>query len=90
MSVSISVRLPEFTARQLDALAKRTNLSKTDLIIQGLESVIAAELDKKVAYLSDEDFNAVLDFIEKPMPAEEEQKLRTLMSKPYVWEEPHA
>ena len=46
MSVSISVRLPEFTARQLDALAKRTNLSKTDLIIQGLESVIAAELDK--------------------------------------------
>ena len=30
MSVSISVRLPEFTARQLDALAKRTNLSKTD------------------------------------------------------------
>lgn len=90
MSVSISVRLPEFTARQLDALAKRTNLSKTDLIIQGLESVIAAELDKKVAYLIDEDFNAALDFIEKPMPAEEEQKLRTLMSKRYVWEEPHA
>ena len=90
MSVSISVRLPEFTARQLDALAKRTNLSKTDLVIQRLESVIAAELDKKVAYLSDEDFNAALDFIEKPMPAEEEQKLRKLMSKPYVWEEPHA
>ena len=90
MSVSISVRLPEFTARQLDALAKRTNLSNTDLVIQGLESVIAAELDKKVAYLSDEDFNAALDFIEKPMPAEEEQKLRKLMSKPYVWEEPHA
>lgn len=90
MSVSISVRLPEFTARQLDAMAKRTNLSKTDLIIQGLEAVIAAELDRNVKYLSDDEFKAALDFIEKPMPAAEEAKLRKLMSKPYVWDEPDA
>lgn len=48
------------------------------------------KLDRNVKYLSDDEFKAALDFIEKPMPAAEEGKLRKLMSKPYVWDEPDA
>lgn len=84
MSVTISVRLPNFTARQLEALARRTHRSKDELIVEGLEHLFADALEQKSATLRNEDFDALLDFIEQPLPAHEMQKLRKLMSKPYV------
>ena len=84
MSVTISVRLPNFTARQLEELARRTHRSKDELIVEGLEHLFAEALEQKSATLRSEEFNALLDFIEKPMPPHEMQKLRKLMSKPYV------
>ena len=60
MSVAISIRLPEFTARRLEELAKTSQLSKTDLIVQGLEAIFASQLDRKITYLTDSQFDDVL------------------------------
>lgn len=85
MTVAISVRLPEFTAQRLEELAKRTNLSKTDLIIQGLESIFATQFDRKVAYLSDKQFEEVLDFLNRPAASDVEEKLDKTMNHAYPW-----
>ena len=85
MSVAISVRLPEFTARRLDELAKRSNLSKTDLIVQGLETVLASQLDRKITYLSDKQFDEVMDFLHQQTPADVKDKLVRTMNTPYPW-----
>lgn len=85
MSVAISVRLPEFTARRLDELAKRSHLSKTDLIIQGVESILASQLDRKITYLSDKQFDEVLDFLNQPTPSDVQEKLAETMNAPYPW-----
>ena len=44
MSVVITVQLPDFTAQRLEELAQDSGLSKTDLIIQGLELIFASRL----------------------------------------------
>ena len=85
MSVAISVRLPEFTARRLDELARQSHLSKTDLIIQGLESVLASQLDCKLTYLSGKQFDEVLDFLNKPASPEASGRLAKTMDAPYPW-----
>jgi uncharacterized protein (DUF1778 family) len=85
MSVAISVRLPEFTARRLDELAQASHLSKTDLIIQGLESILASQLDRKITYLSDKQFDEVLDFLNQPTPTDVQEKLAKTMNTPYPW-----
>lgn len=85
MSVAISVRLPEFTARRLDELAKTSHLSKTDLIIQGVESILASQLDRKITYLSDKQFDEVLDFLNQPTPTDVQEKLAETMNMPYPW-----
>ncbi len=83
MTIAISVRLPEFTAQRLEELARRTNLSKTDLIIQGLESIFATQLDRKITYLSDKQFEEVLDFLNRPASPDVEAKLDKTMNHPY-------
>ena len=85
MSVAISVRLPEFTARRLEELAQTSHLSKTDLIIQGLESILASQLDRKVTYLSDKQFDEVLDLMSHPTPSDVQKKLAKTMNTPYTW-----
>lgn len=86
MSIAISVRLPEFTANRLDELSRECHLSKTDLIVQGLESIFASRLDRKTVYLSDKQFDEVLDFINSPTPPETQAKIDELLSTPYPWE----
>jgi len=85
MSVAVSIRLPEFTARRLDELARESHLSKTDLIIEGLESVLASQLDRKITYLTDSQFDEVLDFLNKPISQNVSERLEKTLKTPYPW-----
>jgi len=49
MAVSISVRLPENTAKALDELANATERSRTYLILKALEAYLAEYADYQVA-----------------------------------------
>lgn len=49
MTVSISVRLPESTAKALDELANATERSRTYLILRALETYLAEYADYQVA-----------------------------------------
>ncbi len=49
MPVSVSVRLPEDTAKALDELARATERSKTYLILKALETYLAEYADYQVA-----------------------------------------
>ncbi len=49
MAVSISVRLPESTAKALDELANATERSRTYLILRALETYLAEYADYQVA-----------------------------------------
>ena len=85
MSVALTVRLPEFTARRLDEVSKSSNLSKTDLILEGLESVFASRLDRSVTYLSDAQFEAVLDILDNPLSQEAAEGRERLESTTFPW-----
>ncbi|MBI3456467.1 MAG: ribbon-helix-helix protein, CopG family, partial [Candidatus Rokubacteria bacterium] len=47
--VSVSVRLPDMTAKALDELARVTERSKTYLIVKALEAYLADAADYQVA-----------------------------------------
>ncbi len=49
MPVSVSVRLPEKTAKALNDLASATERSKTYLIVKALEAYLAEAADYQVA-----------------------------------------
>jgi RHH-type rel operon transcriptional repressor/antitoxin RelB len=49
MPVSVSVRLPEKTAKALDELAETTERSRTYLILKALEAYLAEYADYQVA-----------------------------------------
>ena len=49
MPVSVSVRLPDDTAKALDELAHATERSKTYLILRALEAYLAEYADYQVA-----------------------------------------
>jgi len=49
MPISVSVRLPNNTAKALDELARTTERSKTYLIIKALETYLAEYADYQVA-----------------------------------------
>lgn len=49
MAVSISVRLPESTAKALNELANATERSRTYLILRALETYLAEYADYQVA-----------------------------------------
>lgn len=49
MPVSVSVRLPDDTAKALDELAHATERSKTYLILRALEAYLADYADYQVA-----------------------------------------
>jgi len=49
MPISISVRLPESTAKALDELASATERSRTYLILKALETYLAEYADYQVA-----------------------------------------
>lgn len=68
MTTAISVELPESTVRRLEAVSQRKNVSQNDLIVLGVESVLAEELDRKMILLSDKQFEEALTFIENPTP----------------------
>lgn len=86
MSVAISIRLPEFTAKRLDELAKTSQLSKTDLIVQGLEAIFASQLDRKITYLTDSQFDNVLNYLNKPTAKDVSDRLSKTMKTSYPWE----
>ena len=44
------------------------------------------ETSANIKYLTESEYQAVLDFLGKPMPIEEEKKLQKIMSRPYAWE----
>ncbi len=49
MTTSVSVRLPEETARALEELARATERPKTYLIIKALQAYLAEQADYQVA-----------------------------------------
>ncbi len=49
MPTSVSVRLPDATARALEELARTTERSKTYLIVKALEAYLAEAADYQVA-----------------------------------------
>jgi len=49
MSVPISIRLPEATAKALDAVASATDRPKTYVVLRALESYLAEYADYQIA-----------------------------------------
>ena len=49
MTTSVSVRLPEDTARALEELARATERPKTYLIVKALQTYLAEQADYQVA-----------------------------------------
>ncbi len=49
MSVSISIRLPEATAKALDAVASATARAKTYVVLRALEAYLADYADYQIA-----------------------------------------
>lgn len=49
MPVSVSIRLPDNTAKALDELAKATERSRTYLILKALDAYLAEYADYQVA-----------------------------------------
>ncbi len=86
MTTAISVELPESTVRRLEAVSQRKNVSQNDLIVQGIESVLAEELDRKMILLSDKQFEEALTFIENPTPPDVQERLRKTLTTPFPWE----
>ncbi len=64
MSLAFKVRLSVFTTKRLDKLSKSSSLTKTDLIVEDLGSVFASRLDRNVTYLTDAQFEAVMDILD--------------------------
>ena len=85
MRAENSVRLPEFTAERLDDPAKTSHLPKTDPIIQEGGFIPAPQPDCKLTYLSDRQFDEVLDFLNQPAPTDVQEKLAVTMNTSYPW-----
>ncbi len=49
MSVPISIRLPEATAKALDAVASATDRPKTYVVLRALEAYLADHADYQIA-----------------------------------------
>lgn len=86
MTTAISVELPESTVRRLEAVSQRKNVSQNDLIVLGVESVLAEELDRKMILLSDKQFEEALTFIKNPTPPDVQERLRKTLTTPFPWE----
>lgn len=86
MTAAISVRLPDSSASLLDDVARQLKLSKTDVIIQGIETIHSSLLDRKVTYLTDKQFEEALDFLSREPSKEAKERLSATLSKPYPWE----
>ena len=86
MTTAISVELPESTVRRLEEVSQRKNVSQNDLIVLGIESVLAEELDRKMILLSDKQFEEALAFIENPTPPDVPEILRKTLTTPSPWE----
>lgn len=86
MTTAISVELPESTVRRLEEVSQRKNVSQNDLIVLGIESVLAEGLDRKMILLSDKQFEEALAFIENPTPPDVQERLRKILTTPFPWE----
>ena len=88
MGTTFTLRLGDFDAERLNAIALQDGRSKTDLITEGLRSVFASRLDSKILWLPRDEFDACMKVITEPEKDKEilarRQKLRTM--KP-VWED---
>lgn len=88
MSVVITVQLPDITAQRLEEFTQDSGLSKTDQIVQGLESIFASRLDQKFMFLSDKQFDEVLDFSDKQSSDAAKRRLTKTMQTYYPWSKP--
>ncbi len=88
MSVVITAQLPDITAQRLEELAQDSGLSKTDLIVQGLESIFASRLDQKFMYLGDKQLDEVLDFSDTQSSNTTKHRLTKTMQTYYPWSKP--
>ena len=48
MSSTYTLRLNDFDSEMLNSIAKRTDRSKADLIMEGLRNVFASRLDQQI------------------------------------------
>lgn len=84
-TAQLSARLSPFYMKQLDVLSKREGISKTDLLIEGIKEVLCARMDTHTHVLSEEEFNAVLDILDKPATDCVRKQLAKTMTTPYPW-----
>lgn len=88
MTVEATVNLPDDVAQRLKMFSKRTGLSENDLIVAGIESVLAGELDKTHKTLTSEQFEAVRKFLQDPTPQEVVDRLKKTLAHSYPWKHP--
>ena len=84
-SVAMSLRLPEYYAQRLEFLAKEMGRSKTDLIIDGLKELFADRLDFAITYLTDEQYQCLLDILNNPIPSDVQAKMDETLNYKFQW-----
>lgn len=87
MSEVITVELPQAMVRVLDRMAKESHRSRSELIVMGLEALFDQRLDRKGISLGDEEFDAVQDFLDRPVSPNVQEKLAKTMAREYPWEQ---
>lgn len=87
MSEVITVELPQATVRVLDRMAKESHRSRSELIVMGLEALFDQQLDRKGVHLEDEEFDAVQDFLDRPVSPNVQEKLAKTIAREYPWEQ---
>ena len=53
----------------------------------GLEALFDQQLDRKGVHLEDEEFDAVQDFLDRPVSPNVQEKLAKTMAREYPWEQ---
>ena len=85
--ISVTHKVSQDWADAVAFLAKETEMSKSQIWIEGIKALLAMRLDNRVLRLDDETFDALLDTLERPVPDTVQEKLDKTLSTPYVWEQ---
>lgn len=85
--ISVTHKVSQDWADAVAFLAKETDMSKSQIWIEGIKALLAMRLDCQVLRLNDDTFDALLDTLERPAPDTVQEKLDKTLSTPYVWEQ---
>ena len=84
--ISVTHKVSQDWADAVAFLAKETDMSKSQIWIEGIKALLAMRLDCQILRLDDDTFDALLDTLERPVPDAVQAKLEKTLSTPYVWE----